>query len=115
MKIRFAIALLLVNSFWAGAQDDTITLPEIIQDAKAWAQENLDTNVLQMLPDVDEQKTEKLLRELQKRFQGEYIIDLAALRETAETVLPLLEAHPESQSYAAWLRPRIDYLQVADE
>ena len=115
MKVRFSIALLLVNSFWAVGQEDTITLPEIIQDAKAWAQENLDTNILQMLPDVDQQKTENLLREVQQRFQGEYIIDLAALRDTAEAVLPLLEAHPGSQPYAAWLRPRLDYLQVAEE
>ena len=115
MKARCVISLLLLNSLGTWAQDETMSFPEMIQDAKEWAQENLDTNVVQALPDMDQQKTEQLLRDLQQRFQGEYIIDLAALRQTAETVLPLLEARPESQPFAAWLKPRLDYLQVADE
>ena len=115
MKIRCVITLLLLNSLGTWAQDETVSLPEMIQGAKEWTQENLDTNVLQALPDLDQQKTEKLLRDLQRSFQGEYIVDLAAVRQTAEAVLPLLEARPESQPYAAWLKPRLDYLQVADE
>ena len=38
-----------------------------------------------------------------------------SLRETAEQVLPLLELYPDTQPYAAWLKPRLDYFQVADE
>lgn len=115
MKARIVISLLLLNSILAQAQDETVTLPELIQGATEWAQENLDTNVLAILPTVDQQQTQQLLRDLQQRLQGEYILDLAALRETAETLLPLLEAYPESQPYAAWLKPRLDYLQVADD
>jgi len=113
MKTRFALALILAPSFCGRAQE--VTLPEIIEGAKVWAQENLDTKVLNALPDADEPNAQQLLRDLQQRFQGEYIIDLAAFRQPAEAILPLLEAHPESQAYAAWLKPRLDYLQVADE
>jgi membrane-bound lytic murein transglycosylase D len=110
------LALLLAGGAFGRAQDDsTVTLPDIIQGAKDWAQENLDTNILAALPAADEQKTEQLLRELQQQFQGEYVVDLAALRQAAVVALPLLEAHPETQPYAAWLGPRMDYLEVADE
>ena len=98
------------------AQDDsTVTLPDAIQAAKDWAQENLDTNVLAALPAADQQQTEQLLRELQEKFQGEYVVDLAALRQAATVALPLLAARPETQPYAAWLQPRMDYLDVADK
>jgi membrane-bound lytic murein transglycosylase D len=42
-------------------------------------------------------------------------VDLAALRQTAQTVLPLLESREETRPYAAWLRAQMDYLDVADE
>ncbi|HEY4984357.1 MAG TPA: lytic transglycosylase domain-containing protein, partial [Verrucomicrobiae bacterium] len=45
----------------------------------------------------------------------DYVVDIAALRQTARTVLPLLESREETQPYAAWLRARMDYLDVADE
>jgi membrane-bound lytic murein transglycosylase D len=109
-------ALLLAGGVLGRAQDDsTVTLPDAIQAAKDWAQENLDTNVLAALPAADQQQTEQLLRELQEKFQGEYVVDLAALRQAATVALPLLAARPETQPYAAWLQPRMDYLDVADK
>jgi membrane-bound lytic murein transglycosylase D len=116
VKTGLAVALLLAGGLWDRAQDDdTVTLPEIVQGAKDWAQENLDTNVLAALPVVDDAQTRQFLHDLQRQFQGEYVVDLAALRQAAGVALPLLEAHPETQPYAAWLRPRMDYLEVADE
>src|ERR1700740_2520988 len=114
MKTRFLLLLLLAGAWWARAQDD-VSLPDLVQGAKQWAQENLDTNVLNALPDLDREKTDKLLHDLQQEFHGEYIIDLAARRRPAEAIVPILESHPETQPYAAWLKPRLDYLQVADE
>jgi len=115
MKRFCPLVLLLANAFLARAQDDVVTLPDIIQGAQQWAEENLDTNILNALPEVNQVKTQQLLRDLQQRFQGEYIVDLAAFRQPAEALLPLLESRPETQPYAAWLKPRLDYLQVADE
>src|ERR1039457_3604300 len=109
------LVLFLASSLVVRADDDTVTLPELVQGAQEWAQENLDTNVLNALPEVDERALQQFFRELQQRFQGDYVVDLAALRQTAQTVLPLLESREETQPYAAWLKAQMDYLDVADE
>ena len=114
MKTWLPLLLLLI-ALSGRAQEESVNLQELLQGAQEWAAQNLDTNLLDALPAVDQQKTQVLLRDLQERFQGEYVINLAALRETANVVLPLLEAYEETQPYAAWLRPRLDYLKVADE
>jgi len=64
---------------------------------------------------VDDPAVQQFFREAQQRFQGDYVVDLAALRQTARTVLPLLESGEETQPYAAWLKAQMDYLDVADE
>ena len=116
MKVSCLIGLLLAGSLFAQAQDeDTISLPDIIQGAQQWAEENLDTNVLAALQNVDQQKVQQFFNDLQQRFQGEYVVNLAPLKDTAETILPLLESHPETRPYGAWLKPRLDYLAVAEE
>jgi membrane-bound lytic murein transglycosylase D len=113
--VRFIPALLLASSLVARAQDDTVTMPEVIQGAQQWAQENLDTNVLNALPEADDPAVQQFFREAQQRFQGDYVVDIAVLRQTAQTVLLLLESREETQPYAAWLKARMDYLDVADE
>jgi len=64
---------------------------------------------------VDERAVQQFFREIQQRFQGDYVVDVAALRQTAQTVLPLLESREETRPYAAWLKAQMDYLEVADE
>jgi membrane-bound lytic murein transglycosylase D len=115
MKVCGILVLFLAGSLIARADDDRVTLPEMIQGAQQWAQENLDTNVINALPEVNERTEQQFFREMQQRFQGDYVVDMAALRQTAQTVLPLLESREETQPYAAWLRARMDYLEVADE
>ena len=113
--LRLIIALLLAGLPFAWAQDDMVTLPDILQGAQQWAQENLDTNVLNALPKVDDPAVQQFFREAQQDFQGDYVVDLAALRQTARSILPLLEAQEETRPYAAWLNAQMDYLEVADE
>jgi membrane-bound lytic murein transglycosylase D len=115
MKACGILILLLAGSLVAWADDDAVTLPDMIQGAQQWAQENLDTNVLNALPEVDETAVRQFFREVQQRFQGDYVVDIAALRQTAQTVLPLLESREDTQPYAAWLKSQMDYLDVADE
>jgi membrane-bound lytic murein transglycosylase D len=115
MKAGGILVFLLAGSPVARAQDDTVTLPDIIQGVQQFAQDNLDTNVLNALPKVDDPAVQQFLRDIQQRFQGGYVVDMAALRQTAQTVLPLLESLQETQPYAAWLKARMDYLDVADE
>jgi len=43
------------------------------------------------------------------------VIDMAALKDGVQTVLPLLEGYEETLPYAIWLRARLDYFDVADE
>jgi membrane-bound lytic murein transglycosylase D len=107
--------LLLTGSGVARADDDTIMLPDLVQGAQQWAQENLDTNFLNALPGADEQTVRQWFRDAQQRFQGDYVVDVASLRQTALIVLPLLESRDATLPYAAWLRAQMDYLDVADE
>ncbi|MGA3268650.1 MAG: lytic transglycosylase domain-containing protein [Verrucomicrobiota bacterium] len=114
-SFRLILVLLLAVPLVARAQNDTVTFPDIIQGAQQWAQENLDTNVLNALPEVDDPAVQQFFRDIQQRFQGDYVVNLAALRQTAQTVLPLLENSDATQPYAAWLKAQMDYLDVADE
>ena len=115
MKVLGLLLLLLGGLRVARADDDTVTLPDLIQGAQQWAQDNLDTNVLNALPRVDDPQVQQFLRELQTRYQGDYVVDLAGLRDTARTVMSLLESSDETQPYAAWLKAQMDYLEVADQ
>ena len=113
--VRYLSAFLLAGGFFARAGDQTLTLPELMQGAEKWAQDNLDSNVLNSLPNVDDPAAQQFFREVQQRFQGDYVVDLAGLRQTARAVLPLLESREETQPYAAWLAAQMDYFDVADE
>lgn len=108
-------ALLLVAPLSAAPQDDALSLDDVVQSAQAWAKENLDDDTLRALQSADQQQVKAFFDSIQKEFQGEYVIDLAQLRETAKIILPLLESHEETQPYAAWLKSQMDYLDAADE
>ena len=113
--LRCMFTFLLAGALFARADDNTVTLPELMQDVQQWAQDNLDTNVLNALPKVDDPVVQQFFRDVQQRFQGNYVVDLAGLRQTAHTVLPWLESRKETRPYAAWLSAQMDYLDVADE
>jgi membrane-bound lytic murein transglycosylase D len=115
MKISRYVLILLAIPLFARADDDTINLPDLMQGAQQWAQENLDTNLLNSLPDVDDPKVRQFFSDVQKQFQGDYVVDIAPLKQTAQIVLPLLENNDDMQPYAAWLKSQMDYLEVADE
>jgi membrane-bound lytic murein transglycosylase D len=115
MKLFPCALIFIAGSCFALAEDDTVTLPDMIQAAQQWAQENLDTNVLDSLPEIDETRVRQFFRDVQQRFQGDYVVDIAGLRQTAQGVLPLLENNEGTQPYAAWLKSQMDYLEVADE
>jgi len=44
---------------------------------------------------------------VQQRFQGDYVVDVASLRQTAQTVL-LLESREATQPCTAWLKEQMD-------
>ncbi|MEI7809307.1 MAG: transglycosylase SLT domain-containing protein, partial [Verrucomicrobiota bacterium] len=97
------------------AQDNAVSLPDLLQGLQQLAQANLDTNLLNAVPEVDDKVVRDFFRQIQSRFQGRYVVDLAALRQTAKAILPLLESSEDTQPYAAWLKAQMPYLEVADE
>jgi membrane-bound lytic murein transglycosylase D len=115
MKFFRCVLILLASSLFARAAGDTISLPDVLAGAQQFAQDNLDTNVLNALPKMDDPVVQQFFRDVQTNFQGDYVVNLAALRQTAQVVLPLLESREDTQPYAAWLAARMDYLDVADE
>ena len=115
MKFFRCVLLLLASSLFARAAGDTISLPDVLAGAQQFAQDNLDTNVLNALPKMDDPVVQQFFSDIQTNFQGDYVVNLAALRQTAQVVLPLLESREDTQPYAAWLAARMDYLDVADE
>jgi membrane-bound lytic murein transglycosylase D len=109
------LVILLLSADAIRADDNSISLPDLISGAQQWAQQNLDTNVLNSLPPMDDQAVQNFLRQLQAQYQGDYVVDLASLRQTAQAALPLLESSADTQPYAAWLKAQMPYLKVADE
>ena len=98
-----------------GAADASLDLPGLLQAAEKWAYGNLDPRVLKVLEQVDQQRVRQLFAELQQRFHGDYVVDLAKLKQTANTLQPLLELHPETRPYGVWLKTRLDYFEIADQ
>ena len=109
------LAGLMLTVTVVGQQEVELDVSQVIQSAQAWAEENLDEDMLRSLPEVDRDQVGKILRQFQDQLLNDYVLDLAALKETAKSVLPLLDAHPETEPYAAWLRTRLDYFDVAEE
>jgi len=115
VKRTCIVAFLLLWAVVSSAQDDTMSLDELVQSADQWAKENLNDDALRVLQDVDRDKVKQFLRDIQKQLHGEYVIDLAPLKETPKAILPLLEGYEETEPYAAWLKAQLDYLDVADQ
>jgi len=115
VKAFVILAILIASIRLAPAQTNEIDLGEVMDAAQQFAQENLDPDVLQALQSVDRTKVEDFLNHFQDYLQGDQVLDVAQLKDAANTILPLLDAHEETQPYAAWLRSRLDYFDAADE
>jgi len=101
---------------WCGVVQgqDLVVDDELLRSAEQWAKENLSDDALSALANIDRDKVKQFFADIQKEFQGQYVLDLGALRETARAVLPLLENYEETLPYAVWLKPRLEYLDVAE-
>jgi membrane-bound lytic murein transglycosylase D len=115
LMLSAGVLALLAFPRTAAAADDAVTLDDVLQSAEQWAKENLDDDALRVLQSVDRDKVKQVLDEVQKQFHGEYVIDLAAIKDAAHEVIPLLENYEETLPYAIWLKTRLDYLDVADQ
>lgn len=110
MKMLCAF-LLLSTALVVSAQTNTLE----VDDLAKWAQENLDENVLNALQGTNQDQAKKFFEAAQKEFHGEYVVDLAQLRDAAQIILPILEANEDTAPYASWLKARLDYLEIAEQ
>ncbi len=118
VKQLLLIIALLVPCWGAPAQtnlDAELDLSDLVGTVQEWAEENLDEDFLASLGEVDQQKVEAFLKQFAQQLDGNQVLDLAALTDVGKAALPLLEAHEETQPYAAWLRSRLDYPEAAEE
>jgi membrane-bound lytic murein transglycosylase D len=88
---------------------------EVVGAAQEWVKDNVDEDVLRALPELDRKQVERFLQQFQDQLKADQVLDVAALKDAAGAVLPLLEAHDETKPYAVWLRSRLDYLEVSEE
>jgi membrane-bound lytic murein transglycosylase D len=115
VKIHISLVILIASGWLASAQTNEIDLDDVMDAAQQFAQENLDPDVAQALQSVDRNKVQNFLDQFQNYLNGDQVLDVAQLKSAANIALPLLEAREETQPYAAWLRSRLDYFDVADE
>lgn len=112
---RLCIFFLLSSALSVFGQTNTVTIDDLMQSAQDWANENLDSNVVRALQNADQQKVRQFFDVIQTNFQGEYVIDLAQVRDAAKTILPMLEEYEETAPYAAWLKAHMDDFDAANE
>jgi membrane-bound lytic murein transglycosylase D len=106
---------LLFLALCTHAQEATVTWEEIVESATTWARDNIDPDVLKTVEQSDPEAGSRFLTNMQSQLQGEYVVDLAQWRDAARMVLPLLESNAGTAPYAAWVKARLDYLEVANE
>ncbi len=108
------LGLLLAWGGRAQAQEESVNLDDLLQSGQEFLEQNADPDLLKALQGVNQDQAQQLFQALQQRFQGQYVIDLAPLKQTATTLLPVLAQNQTTRPYAEWLQSQMDYLQVAD-
>ncbi len=114
MPAHLAAVFFVAINFAALAQDELVIPPDLLRQANEWVNENIDERVLDALG-VDRDRTQRFLGDVQKQFQGTYVYDLGALRDTATRLHPVLNQYEETQPYAAWLKAHLDYFEVSQK
>ena len=97
------------------ARGQDLNLQDLVSNGQDWIRNNIDPSVLKALPEFDQAQADRLFREIQEKYAGEYIIDMAALQETTRRMLPVLRAFKETAPYAAWLSAHISDFDVAGQ
>lgn len=110
------IILALLNAQTAAKPEGGyMSLEETLQAGQSWISRNVEPEIANQIDSIDKQQLNTILRRIQTALQGDYIIDLARLKPYAELALSLMENVDAAKPYAAWLRPRMDYFEVAEQ
>lgn len=112
------VTLCILTLAWPafGQEFDLFQLDDkALQSAEAWAKENLDENVLEVLGEVDRKTVSDGLKEIVRRFQSDSVYDLSSIKESATDLLPILQQFEETEPLADWLQTRLDYVDSANQ
>jgi membrane-bound lytic murein transglycosylase D len=97
------LLLLLIGSV---VRAESLDLDELFKELNETILTNFDAS---SISELDDARIQELGRELQTEFQGEYVLSLAPVRETADAVLPVLEKNRDTH-LAALLRAGVQAL-----
>ncbi|MGC8744071.1 MAG: lytic transglycosylase domain-containing protein [Verrucomicrobiia bacterium] len=113
ITITIFLILFIVDFHSLNSADDGIDLNELMEQGEKLLQENLDEELLKSIKSTID--INDFFKQVQSRLSGEYVVDIAALKEAAKTVLPVLDSYEETKPYADWLKARIEYFDAASE
>lgn len=99
----------------APAADPSALIDQILDDGRAWLEDNFDTEQLEPLTPEQQQRLIAQLQPIADSLALGSIEDFAALRPQAAQLLAWLREQDWGQPYADWLAPRMDYLDLASE
>ncbi len=118
MRVPAHVVLVLILAASVGRAQDLPDLDDLIDRVRPLVEQNLDDRVgklLRALESGDRDQTRQLAGELQKEFMGDQVLDLPRVKRAAQALLPILEEDESTLPYAAWLRSRMDYFDVAED
>lgn len=95
--------------------DTTVLLNSLLDNGRAWLEENFETEELAPLTPEQIQQLVRQLQPVADALALGSIEDFAALRPQAAALLEWLRTQPWGTPYADWLAPRMDYLDLAAE
>jgi membrane-bound lytic murein transglycosylase D len=101
--------VVVTNAF---AEEQTFDASEALQSAAETLQDNAE---LLDAVGIDVEQAQKIIADLNTKFQGTYIYDLGELRHNAKILIPILQQSEETKDYALWLQSRLDYFEVAEK
>jgi membrane-bound lytic murein transglycosylase D len=115
MKLPSIFILLSSAGIMMAAEEQVMSLDDLLDAGEQWVRDNFDDSFVQALDQVDRSKVQRFFEDLDRTLNSDYVLDLVPLKNTAQTLVPLLQNHPETQPYAAWLKTRLDYFEIADQ
>lgn len=112
-QLVLAIAVLLLP-FAAMAQPGPGASEGTTSYWDQWLEDNIDSDVLKAVRQLDQERVRRMFTELQQAMQGTNLYQLATLHETASQLAPLLQKYEATAPYGVWLQAQLDYMDAAE-
>lgn len=91
---------------------DWDAVQDAVEEGADWVFEQTGVDLRE---EFDMELVQQSFRRIEVAFQGEYVFDLALVREEAVWLLSVLREFDEIRPYAAWLATRMDYFDVLQQ